>query len=332
MSIIIRVVAPVIFALWHATVPALAQESISLKVLGQPLAAGPIQKNVEQPFFETLAKEQGLPLIVEYVPANSSGFSDIEALSGLRSGQVQIAALRMSQVGRQQPIFLGSDLVGLNTDYKSARQVIDAYTPVLDKWLQEKLGVRLLGIWPFGPEILFCNKPIAGLSDIKGVRVRVYDADSARLVESAGGVPVQLSFAATHQGLSTRSLDCAIGSPTAAVSSGWPEATTHVLPIALQLGINAYGMTLSAWHKLKPDQQDKLMLAFRSLTDQIWGYSEQLSIEAINCSIGKAACASGKKFQSEPSASGRCGYRIAQERVAECVVSSLGRDLRQGRS
>ena len=39
--------------------PATAQ-TIKLKVLGQPLATGLIQKNKEQPFFENLAKMSGL--------------------------------------------------------------------------------------------------------------------------------------------------------------------------------------------------------------------------------------------------------------------------------
>jgi len=36
--------------------PAMAQEKITFKVIGQPLATGLIQKNKEQPFFETLAQ------------------------------------------------------------------------------------------------------------------------------------------------------------------------------------------------------------------------------------------------------------------------------------
>jgi TRAP-type C4-dicarboxylate transport system substrate-binding protein len=296
LSTVRRVIAIVSFALGLATIPTSAQEFTVLKVLGQPLAAGKIQKNREQPFFETLAAKSGLPFSVEYIPLGSAGFSEVDPLTALRSGQVQIASLRISHAGRQEPTLLGLDLVGLNTDYKSARQVIDAYAPVLDRRLQEKLGVKVLGPWPFGPEVLFCKRPITSLADIKNLKVRVYDLDTVKLVESAGGTAVQLGFGATYQGLSTGAVDCAMGNPTAAVASGWPEITTHVLPIAFQLGINAYGISLSAWSKMPPEQQAKLTSALRSLTDDIWSYSERLSEDAIGCSVGTVPCEAGKKL------------------------------------
>ena len=49
-------------ALLIASAPAHAQDKIKLKVMGQPLAGGMIQKNKEQPFFETLAAKTGLPI------------------------------------------------------------------------------------------------------------------------------------------------------------------------------------------------------------------------------------------------------------------------------
>ena len=42
--------------------PALAQERIKFKAIGQPLATGLIQKNKEQPFFENFAARTGLPI------------------------------------------------------------------------------------------------------------------------------------------------------------------------------------------------------------------------------------------------------------------------------
>jgi TRAP-type C4-dicarboxylate transport system substrate-binding protein len=283
-------------ALCQTTIALCAQQLDAIRVLGQPLAAGPIQKNIEQPFMSTLASRFGLPLTIEYVPADSSPPASSEPLSALRSDQFQIAALRVSQVGRQEPAFLGLDLVGLNPDYATATRVIDTYTPVLDQWLQERSGVKLLAAWPFGPEVLFCSKPISQLSDIKGLRVRVFDAASAAMVEAAAGVPVTIGFGLTRQALAEGNVTCAIGNPSAALQMGWPEVTTHVTGAAIQLGINAYGMSLSAWRKLKPEHQALLSSAFQSLAKEIWLYSKRLSDDAINCSTGKEPCSSKQKL------------------------------------
>jgi TRAP-type C4-dicarboxylate transport system substrate-binding protein len=273
-----------------------AEERIKIKVIGQPLATGLIQKNKEQPFFETLAQKTGLPLDVEYKPIDTLGVKDTEQLRLMKSGLFEMASLRMSQNSRDEPTILGLDLVGLNPDYKTGRAVANAYFPVLDERLQKQFGVKLLGIWPFGPQVFFCRKPVAKLTDIKGLKVRVYDQNLAKFIESLGGTPVPIAFAETQQSLSLGVVDCAITGPSSANSAGWPEVSTHYMPIGVQIALNGYAINLSTWNKLKPDQQKKLQAAFDAQVEEIWKYSEELFIDASNCNVGKDPCTTGKKF------------------------------------
>jgi TRAP-type C4-dicarboxylate transport system substrate-binding protein len=288
--------AATLIALAALGATATAQEKLRLKVIGQPLATGLIQKNKEQPFFETLAAKTGLPIEVDYKPVDTLGIKDTEQLRVMKAGLFEMASLRMSQNSRDEPTILGLDLVGLNPDYKTGKAVADAYAPILDARLQKQFGVKLLGVWPFGPQVLFCKKPITKLGDVKGLKVRVYDQNLAKFVESLGGTPVPISFAETHQALSLGVVDCAITGPSSANSAGWPEVTTHYLPIGMQIALNGYGITLSAWNKLKPDQQAKLQAAFNELLADIWKYSEELFLDASNCNVGKDPCTTGKKF------------------------------------
>lgn len=285
-----------IVALALSAMPAAAQEKIKLKVIGQPLATGLIQKNKEQPFFETLAQKTGLPIEVEYKPVDTLGIKDTDQLRVMKAGLFEMASLRMSQNSRDEPTILGLDLVGLNPDYATGKKVADAFAPILDQQLQKQFGVKLLGIWPFGPQVLFCKKPIARLGDVKGLKVRVYDQNLAKFIESLGGTPVPISFAETHQSLSLGVVDCAITGPSSANSAGWPEVSTHYLPIGFQIALNGYGITLPAWKKLKPEQQQKLQAAFDAHVAEIWKYSEHLFVDASNCNVGKEPCTTGKKF------------------------------------
>jgi TRAP-type C4-dicarboxylate transport system substrate-binding protein len=273
-----------------------AQEKLKLKVIGQPLATGLIQKNKEQPFFETLAAKTGLPIEVEYKPVDTLGIKDTDQLRVMKAGLFEVASLRMSQNSRDEPTILGLDLVGLSPDYKTGRAVGKAYKDILDKRLQQQFGVKLLGVWPFGPQVFFCKKPITRLSDIKGLKVRVYDQNLAKFIQALGGTPVPLSFADTHQSLSLGVVDCGVTGPSSANSAGWPEVSTHYLPIGVQMAMNGYAITLTAWNKLKPDQQVKLSAAFDALIEDIWKYSEELFVDASNCNIGKEPCTTGKKF------------------------------------
>lgn len=273
-----------------------AQERITYKVIGQPAATGLIQKNKEKPFFDDFAKRTGLSMNADYKSIDSLGIKDTEQLRVMKAGLFDIVSLRVSQNSRDEPTLLGMDLVGAAPDYATARKVYDAYRDTLDQRLQKQFQVKLLGVWPFGPQILFCKKPLTQLSDLKGMKVRVYDQNLAKFIETVGGTPVPLSFTEVHQSLSLGVVDCAITGPSSANASNWPEVTTHQYALGFQMALNGYAMTMKAWNALKPDQKVKMQAAFNTLTNDIWAYSQELTQDAINCNAGKDPCTTGKKF------------------------------------
>jgi TRAP-type C4-dicarboxylate transport system substrate-binding protein len=277
--------------------PARAQERLKFKVIGQPLATGLIQKQKEQPFFEQFAAKTGLPIDADYKPIDTLGIKDTEQLRVMKAGLFDIVSLRVSQNSRDEPTILGLDLVGGSPDYATGRRVAKAWFDTADERLQKQFNVKLLGVWPFGPQILFCKKPISKLADVKGMKVRVYDQNLAKFMELVGATPVPVSFADTHQSLSLGVVDCAITGPSSANSAGWPEVTTHQLPLGFQMALNGYAISLKAWNRLQPDQQVKLKAAFDGLTEEIWKYSEELFNDALNCNAGKDPCTNGKKFK-----------------------------------
>jgi TRAP-type transport system periplasmic protein len=276
--------------------PAFA-ETIKLRVAGNLLATGLIQQKKEQPFFENLAKNSGLPLDVDYKPMDVTGIKDIEGLRVLKSGLFDIVTLRLAQVSRDEPFFLGPDIVGLNPDYETARKVVDAYRGAFDSRLGERFNAKLLGIWPFGPQVVFCNVPIRGLADVKGRKVRVYDQSLAKFIERIGGVPVTISFGETQQALSLKTVDCAITGPSSANTAGWPEVSTHFMPLGFQIALNAYAINLNSWKKFNASQQAKIEAAFGALEKDIWAYSEEIFDDAVRCNVGKDPCTTVKKYR-----------------------------------
>jgi TRAP-type C4-dicarboxylate transport system substrate-binding protein len=271
-------------------------ETIELKVLGQPGSTGLIQKNQEVPFFENFAEETGLDVKVNFQPLDATGIKDTEELRVLKSGLFNIISLRMSQVSRDEPTILGLDLVGLNPTYEAGKKTMTDFSEIVDKRLQEKFNTKLLGIWPFGPQVLFCKPEISKLSDLKGYKVRVYDQNLAKFVESVGGTPVPLGFTEVQQSLARGVVDCAITGPSSANSAAWPEVTTHVLPLAFQIALNGYGINLDTWNKFNAEDQAKIEAAFDKLTADIWTYSEELFDDAMRCNVGKTPCELNKPY------------------------------------
>ncbi|MGQ7846240.1 TRAP transporter substrate-binding protein [Granulosicoccus sp. 3-233] len=278
----------------------------NLRVMGQPVATGLIQKNVEQPFFENFATETGLEgFTADYQPVDVTGIKDTEQLRILKDGLFDIVSLRLSQVSRDEPTILGLDLVGLNPDYATGRTTVAEFAPIVDARLQERFNTKLLGVWPFGPQVLFCEPEIDSLADLTGLKVRVYDQNLAEFVSLVGGTPVPIGFPEVQQSLARGVIDCAITGPSSANSAGWPEVSSYTMPIAFQLAMNGYGINLDTWKKLTPDQQAKLQAGFDKLSEQIWTYSEELFTDAVRCNTGEEPCETGTSYNLtlvEPSA------------------------------
>ncbi|MDB5742379.1 MAG: transporter substrate-binding protein [Polaromonas sp.] len=271
-------------------------QNAKLRVAGNLVATGLIQQNKEQPFFENFAKNTGLPIDADYKPMDVLGVKDSDGLRVLKSGLFDIVTLRLAQVSRDEPFFLGPDIVGLSTDYDTAHKVVEAYRDAFDKRLQERHGGKLLGLYPFGPQVVFCKVAITGLADLKGKKVRVYDQSLAKFIEKLGGIPVTIPFGETQQALERGVTDCAITGPSSANSAGWPEVTTHFMPIGFQIALNGYAMNLAKWNALPADQKAKMTEAFKKLENETWAYSRELFDDASRCNVGKEPCKTVKKF------------------------------------
>jgi TRAP-type transport system periplasmic protein len=270
---------------------------LQLNVLGQPLATGLIQKNKEEPFFQNLAKNVGFEVTANYKAIDVTGVKSEETLRVSKSGLFDIVSLRTAQAARDEPFLLGQDIVGLNPDYKTARKVYDLYAPHFDKAIQEKFNSRLLGLWPFGPQVLFCQPEIKGLRDLKGKKVRVYDQSIAQFMESLGAIPVSIGFSETQQALARGVVECAVTGASSANTAGWPEVTQYFMPIGFQVGFNGYIMNQNSWRKLSADQQHKFQAAIDGLNKDIWAYSEEIFWDAVRCNVGKDPCKTVNKYK-----------------------------------
>ncbi|SDE72244.1 TRAP-type C4-dicarboxylate transport system, substrate-binding protein [Variovorax sp. CF079] len=271
-------------------------QNTKLRAAGSLVSGGLIQQNKEQPFFENFAKNTGLPIDVDYKPMDVLGVKDADGLRVVKSGLFDIVTLRLAQVSRDDPFLLGPDIVGLSTDYDTARKVVDAYRGAFDKRLQERHNAKLLGTYPFGPQILFCKSAISGLADLKGKKVRVSDQSLAKFIEKLDGIPVALAFNETQQALERGVTDCAITGPSSANSAGWPEVATHVMPIGFQIHLVAYAINLKKWNALPPAQQTRMSEAFARFETEAWAYSRELWDDASRCNVGQESCKYGKKY------------------------------------
>jgi TRAP-type C4-dicarboxylate transport system substrate-binding protein len=271
-------------------------EPLTLRVLGQPVGSGLIQQQKEQPFFEAFADRAGIEATVEYLPVDVAGIPDTDGLRVLRSGLFDIVSIRGPQVSRDEPTVLGLDLVGLNASFDAGRANTDAFFDAVDARLQAQFNAKLLGVWPAGPQVIFCKPEVAGLADLRGLKIRVGDQSAANFVAGLGATGVPMPFGETQPALGRGVVDCAITGPASANSGGWPEVTTTVLPVALQLAVNGYAINLTKWNAMTPEQQAAVEGAVKAHVEDVWAFSEELYQDAMRCNAGETPCERGQSY------------------------------------
>ncbi len=257
---------------------------IPINVVGQPSLTGAIQQRLEQPFFETLAENTGLPIKVNYKPNDQLGFRDSHQLPMVRDGEIDLVSLRFVQNAGHEPTLLGIDPWGLAVDFDAAREVVRLYAPVLDQRLQAKFNAKLLGVWPFGPQIFFCRKPVSALTDLKGLRVRVGNENFAPLISAFGATPAVITFEEVRGALAAGMVDCAITSAGSGNAAGWAQHSTHLYLLSTHMGLNGYVINLDLWKRFSKREQAVLQQAFDQHVDEVWSEVQRVHQEAIACS------------------------------------------------
>lgn len=251
---------------------------------------------VERPFFAGLAKETGIDFAVNYNPMDMLGIKAPDALRLLKAGAFDVMSVQTGMASRDDAFFEGLDIAGVSPDMKTLRKVVDAYRDEFDQRLQKKFNAKVLGLWPFGPQVLYCNAEVNTLEDLKGKKVRTFTASMAEVVESLGATSITLQFPEVYPALQKKVADCAVTAPTAGNSANWPEVSTHFIPLALSGSVQGHFMNLDTWKKFTPDQQKKLEAAFKRMEGQMWDLATNVNDDAVACNTGAASCKEHTKF------------------------------------
>jgi len=219
------------------------------------------------------------------------GLNLSDALRLVRGGSYDIVSTQVGLASRDDPFLEGIDLIGVSTNMDDLQAAVDSYREIFDKRINERFGAKVLAIWPFGPQVFFCNQPIKTLDDLKTLRVRSFTPSMSKLIEALGATPVSIPFPEVYPSLQRGVANCGVTSPTSANTGRWPEVTTHLLPLSVSGSVQAHLVNAAWWAKLTPKQQEAMTRELRQMEKDFWSLARTINEDATNCSIGKEPCA-----------------------------------------
>jgi len=276
------------FPVWAADLP-----TIHLKVVGG-LGQTDQFKEFEEPFWtKTLAERSGGKITAEVSPYDQDGMSGAELLQFTRLGAIAIGDVPLAQVASEDPEVAGLDLAGLNGDIHELRRSLDAYRATLTEIYRERYGIDVLAVWTNPAQVLFCNRAIGGLADLKGVKVRVASAMHGDFVRGLGGLDITTPYNALMDALRNHVAACAITGAISGYRIGLHKVTTHIEPVTVSWGPNILIANHTAWQMLGEPARAFLTQQIDELTERIWASADAISTEGIACVTGKGPCLEG---------------------------------------
>lgn len=221
------------------------------------------------------------------------GLNLADALRMTSSGVFQVATAQIGSVSKDDPFLEGIDLIGVSTNMTELKTAVDAYRDAFNARLEERFGVKALAIWPFGPQVFFCNKPMDGLDSLKGLKVRSFTASMSELLTDIGATPVTLSFPEVYPALQRGVAACGVTSPTSANTGKWPEVTSHIYPLSVSGSVQAHLVNLKWFNSLSAEKQAELTKVMSDLEAQLWDLATTTNDVALTCTTGGDCPAGG---------------------------------------
>lgn len=253
-------------------------------------------KNFEQPFWtkEITEKSKGA-ITAEITPFNEMGMKGAEIFRLMRLGVIDFGSTVLGYVAGDDARNEAVDLAGLAPDIATARKVSDAYKPVYDKFYGEKFGIKVLGIWPYPAQVIYCNGEVKSLADLKGKKVRTGNRTLAEFVEALGGTGVTMTFSEVVPALQNKVVDCAITGTLSGNSAKWYEVSTHILELPVGWSQVMFGVNQKRWNSLDPNVRSFLEKEIAGLEDRIWKGADEETQQGFDCNTGKDTCKLGTK-------------------------------------
>lgn len=243
---------------------------------------------VAEHFAQLVEQHTGGELQIRVHPGGSL-YGGAEIFRAVRSGQVPIGERLISALGNEDALFEVDALPFLATSFADAEALHRAARPVLAQALQER-GLALLYTVPWTPQGLYSLRPVARLSDMRGVRFRAYNQMTSNLARAMGAVPTKIETPELSQALATGVAQALISSAATGYDRKIWEQLPYWYDVRAWLPKNMVVANARALDTLPPDVRAGLMRAATAAETHGWQrareraawYHDQLVANGMN--------------------------------------------------
>jgi len=252
----------------------------------------------EVPFWaERVQAITGGRVTADIVPSDKAGVPGNDILRLMSAGAMPFGTALLGVSSSTDPEFGAIDLAGLNPDMATLRSSTQLLRPQLDRILKERYGLRLLALYAYPAQILFCRDRFTSLKDLNGRRVRTATPSQSDFFEALGAIPVRTPFTDMLANLNSGNASCAVTGSMSGNTVGLHKVTKYLSPITISWGMSLFAANEEAWLSLPADIRELLESELTKLERDVWSEADRETKDGVNCNVGTGPCINGTPGQ-----------------------------------
>jgi TRAP-type C4-dicarboxylate transport system substrate-binding protein len=206
-------------------------------------------------------------------PGGALGIKANESLRAVEDGTVAMAEYAAFQNVGDLPLLGIESLPFLVDDYEQLKTMHSFARPAWEAALAKR-GQKVVYVVPWPSQNFFTKKPIKTMDDLKGVRMRTYDRNTAEMVSKLGMVPQQMNNPDIVPALASGRLDAVMTSGTTAAAQKYWEFLKHTYNTNHLWASNLMVINGATWNKLSPENRAAIEKLAREMEPEFWKVSE----------------------------------------------------------
>ncbi len=200
------------------------------------------------------------------------GVKITEKLSAVENGIVQMADMLLFLQAGEAP-FLGIDtLPYLIQGQDEMKTWLDVAGPKYDEIFASH-NQKVLYYVPWPSPGIYTKDAVVSADDIKGLRIRAFNATSFEFLNKLGAAPVELPFGELAAAVAAGTVDGAATSTSTGVNSKLYQFTAHFNPLNWSTSPDAVTVNLDAWNALSDGEREIIEKLANDMEAEFWAVS-----------------------------------------------------------
>ena len=235
--------------------------------------------NLAQMASEIAQATRGALSIELHADNSLARLSDIA--DAVRTGRAQAGEVIMSGLVAQMPLAGADSVPFIVRSYDDAQRLWKCQRPFIESAFAER-GLTVLYAVPWPPQGLYSTQAVAHMADLRGSRMRTYNATTVRIAELVGATPVDVPMVGVGQAMAEGRIDSMITSGVTGVENKVWSRMKFFYEINAWFPKNIVFANAQAFRALDKPVQEAVMRAAGAAQSRGWAASVRASAQALD--------------------------------------------------